>query len=304
MPGAARRCSASAARGRRRRHPARRPGRPRPHGCRARRSPSCADEHGVEVLTPGAPARAGVPGPAAPSWRPTAARSSPTARCCRRPRSTMPAHGWVNLHFSLLPAWRGAAPVQHARAGRRRGHRRDHLPLEEGLDTGPVFGVMTEAVRPDDTAGDLLDRLAAAGAGLLVATLDGIEDGTLAAACRSPPRASAWRRRSPSTTPGSTGPRRRCAWTGWSAACTPGPGRLDDVRAASGSSSARCSPRRRRARAGARRARASSGRRSASAPAPRRSGSARCSPPGKRPMAAADWARGARRRGRRRERAR
>ena len=49
--------------------------------------------------------------------------------------------------------------------------------LEAGLDTGPVFGVMTETIRPRDTAGDLLGRLAEAGAGLLVATLDGIADG-------------------------------------------------------------------------------------------------------------------------------
>src|SRR3954471_19047282 len=93
----------------------------------------------------------------------------------------IPEHGWVNLHFSLLPAWRGAAPVQAAiRAG-------DEITgattfrLEEGMDTGPTFGVVTEAVRPTDTAGDLLGRLAESGAGLLAATLDGIEDGTLVA---------------------------------------------------------------------------------------------------------------------------
>jgi methionyl-tRNA formyltransferase len=51
--------------------------------------------------------------------------------------------------------------------------------LEAGLDTGPVFGVMTETIKPTDTAGDLLDRLAHGGAGLLVATLDGIADGSL-----------------------------------------------------------------------------------------------------------------------------
>jgi len=49
------------------------------------------------------------------------------------------------------------------------------------LDAGPTFGVMTQTIRPDDTAGDLLDRLAHGGAGLLVQTLDGIEDGTLEA---------------------------------------------------------------------------------------------------------------------------
>ena len=53
--------------------------------------------------------------------------------------------------------------------------------IEEGLDSGPVYGVVTEDVRPTDTSGDLLTRLAFAGAGLLVATMDGIEDGSLRA---------------------------------------------------------------------------------------------------------------------------
>ena len=91
----------------------------------------------------------------------------------------IPRHGWVNLHFSLLPAWRGAAPVQHAVMAGDEVTGATTFRLEKGLDTGPVFGVMTETIRPRDTAGDLLDRLAHAGAGLLVATLDGIEDGDL-----------------------------------------------------------------------------------------------------------------------------
>ncbi len=91
----------------------------------------------------------------------------------------IPRHGWVNLHFSLLPAWRGAAPVQHALIAGDEVTGASTFLLEEGLDTGPVFGVTTEPIRPTDTAGDLLDRLAHSGAALLVATLDGIEDGTL-----------------------------------------------------------------------------------------------------------------------------
>ena len=91
----------------------------------------------------------------------------------------IPRHGWVNLHFSLLPAWRGAAPVQHAVMAGDEVTGATTFRLEKGLDTGPVFGVMTERIRPRDTAGDLLGRLAQAGAGLLVATLDGIEDGSL-----------------------------------------------------------------------------------------------------------------------------
>ncbi len=93
----------------------------------------------------------------------------------------VPAHGWVNLHFSLLPAWRGAAPVQHALMAGDAVTGASTFLLERGLDTGPVYGVMTETVRPDDTAGALLDRLSTAGSGLLVATLDGIESGELVA---------------------------------------------------------------------------------------------------------------------------
>lgn len=91
----------------------------------------------------------------------------------------IPRHGWVNLHFSLLPAWRGAAPVQHAVMAGDEVTGASTFVIERGLDTGPVLGVMTETVRPRDTAGDLLDRLAHAGAGLLVATLDGLETGEL-----------------------------------------------------------------------------------------------------------------------------
>ncbi|MFI9310520.1 methionyl-tRNA formyltransferase [Streptomyces triculaminicus] len=93
----------------------------------------------------------------------------------------IPAHGWVNLHFSLLPAWRGAAPVQHAILAGDEVTGASTFQIEEGLDSGPVYGVLTELVRPTDTSGDLLTRLAFAGSGLLAATMDGIEDGTLEA---------------------------------------------------------------------------------------------------------------------------
>jgi methionyl-tRNA formyltransferase len=91
----------------------------------------------------------------------------------------VPRHGWVNLHFSLLPAWRGAAPVQHALMAGDEITGASTFRLERGLDTGPVYAVMTEQIRPRDTTGDLLGRLAEGGAGLLVATLDGIADGSL-----------------------------------------------------------------------------------------------------------------------------
>jgi methionyl-tRNA formyltransferase len=93
----------------------------------------------------------------------------------------LPRHGWVNLHFSLLPAWRGAAPVQHAIMAGDELTGASTFRLEAGLDTGPVFGLVTEPIGPRDTAGDLLGRLAVSGAGLLVATLDGIAAGTLVA---------------------------------------------------------------------------------------------------------------------------
>lgn len=91
----------------------------------------------------------------------------------------IPPRGWVNLHFSLLPAWRGAAPVQHAMIAGDEVSGATTFRLVKELDAGPTYGLLTETVRPEDTAGDLLDRLATYGAGLLVATLDGIEDGSL-----------------------------------------------------------------------------------------------------------------------------
>ena len=93
----------------------------------------------------------------------------------------IPARGWINLHFSLLPAWRGAAPVQHAILHGDEVTGAAVFQLEAGLDTGPVYGTMTELIRPADTAGDLLARLSTAGAGLLAACVDAIADGTAAA---------------------------------------------------------------------------------------------------------------------------
>ena len=93
----------------------------------------------------------------------------------------IPPQGWVNLHFSLLPAWRGAAPVQRAiMAGDQvTGATTFRIVLE--LDAGPTFASITEPIRPDDTSGELLNRLSVRGADLLVQTLDGIEDGSLTA---------------------------------------------------------------------------------------------------------------------------
>jgi methionyl-tRNA formyltransferase len=93
----------------------------------------------------------------------------------------IPTFGWVNLHFSVLPAWRGAAPVQHAILHGDDITGATTFRLVAELDAGPVFGVLTERIGPRDTAGELLARLAISGAELLVATLDGIESGQLEA---------------------------------------------------------------------------------------------------------------------------
>jgi methionyl-tRNA formyltransferase len=95
------------------------------------------------------------------------------------PALQIPRHGWVNLHFSVLPAWRGAAPVQHAIMAGDDVTGASTFLIEQGLDTGPVYGTLTETIGPRDTAGDLLARLAVSGAQLLVATLDGIAAGAL-----------------------------------------------------------------------------------------------------------------------------
>jgi methionyl-tRNA formyltransferase len=93
----------------------------------------------------------------------------------------IPRHGWINLHFSLLPAWRGAAPVQRAVLHGDEITGAATFQIVKALDAGPVFGVVTEKIGPSDTAGDLLGRLAVSGAGLLLSTMDGIEDGSLRA---------------------------------------------------------------------------------------------------------------------------
>ncbi|HEV8562574.1 MAG TPA: methionyl-tRNA formyltransferase [Actinophytocola sp.] len=157
-----------------------RPDAPAGRGRHVVRSPvaALADERGLEVLTP--------PKASDPEFQARLRALAPD--CCPvvafgalLPQSALdiPRHGWVNLHFSLLPAWRGAAPVQAAvRAG-------DEITgastfrIVKAMDAGPVFGVVTEPIQDHDTAGDLLDRLAVTGAKLLVSTVDGIGDGAL-----------------------------------------------------------------------------------------------------------------------------
>ncbi|MFL6137104.1 MAG: methionyl-tRNA formyltransferase [Frankiaceae bacterium] len=157
-----------------------RPDAPAGRGRTLRPSPvaELARSAGLEVLTPA--------GPGEPAFLARLAELAPD--CCPvvaygalvPPAAlAVPRHGWVNLHFSLLPAWRGAAPVPWAILAGDDVTGATTFELEKGLDTGPVYGVLTEPIRPEDTAGALLERLAVAGAGLLVATMDGIAAGTL-----------------------------------------------------------------------------------------------------------------------------
>jgi methionyl-tRNA formyltransferase len=134
---------------------------------------------GIELLRPGSPRD--------PVFAQRLAEIAPD--CCPvvayggllpEPVLAVPPHGWVNLHFSLLPAWRGAAPVQRAVIAGDEVTGASTFRIVRELDAGPVFGVLTESIRPDDTSGSLLERLAVAGAGLLSATLDGIAADTVA----------------------------------------------------------------------------------------------------------------------------
>jgi len=133
-----------------------------------------ADAHGVPVLTPRKPAEPEFLAQLrdlAPDCCPVVAYGAllPAAALA------VPRFGWVNVHFSLLPAWRGAAPVQAALRAGDEVTGATTFQIEQSLDSGPLFGVVTEAIRPTDTAGDLLDRLAQSGAELLESTMDGVE---------------------------------------------------------------------------------------------------------------------------------
>src|SRR3954464_5882025 len=157
-----------------------RPDKPAGRGRELRTSPvkDVADSHGIAVLQPRRPGDEEF----LDQLRELAPDCCPVvAYGALLPLSALavPVHGWVNLHFSLLPAWRGAAPVQHAILAGDEITGATTFLIEEGLDSGPVFGVLTADTGPRDPAGALLERLAVEGAGLLLATLDGIADGSL-----------------------------------------------------------------------------------------------------------------------------
>ncbi|MEW1931043.1 methionyl-tRNA formyltransferase [Rhodococcus sp. NPDC079359] len=151
-------------------------------GRKTMRSPvgQLADEHGIPVFTPAKPSDPVFVSQLtelAPDVCPVVAYGA----LLPQPVLDIPRFGWINLHFSLLPAWRGAAPVQAAIAAGDEITGASTFLLDAGMDTGPVLGVVTERVRATDTTGDLLTRLASSGADLLAATLDAIEDGTASA---------------------------------------------------------------------------------------------------------------------------
>ncbi len=92
----------------------------------------------------------------------------------------VPTHGFVNLHFSLLPRWRGAAPVQHAiRAGDTVTGLTTFV-LDEGMDTGPLLATVETPIGDTETAGELLDRLALAGGAVLLGSLRDLVAGATA----------------------------------------------------------------------------------------------------------------------------
>jgi methionyl-tRNA formyltransferase len=96
----------------------------------------------------------------------------------REPLLSAPTHGWINLHFSLLPAWRGAAPVQHALIAGDAVTGASVFRLVPELDAGDVYASRPHAVGDDETAGDLLAELSRSGADLVADVVEAIADGS------------------------------------------------------------------------------------------------------------------------------
>lgn len=139
---------------------------------------AAAAARGIEVLTP--------PDPSDPQFLDRLRQIAPDCipivaygALIRREALDIPPYGWVNLHFSVLPAWRGAAPVQRSIMAGDEITGATVFSLVEELDAGPVLGSITERIRDDDTAGTLLARLADFGSKLLVDVIDHIEDGDI-----------------------------------------------------------------------------------------------------------------------------
>lgn len=139
-----------------------------------------AQAHGIEVLKPARPSDPAFMArlrELEPGCVPIVAYGA----LIRREALDIPEYGWVNLHFSVLPAWRGAAPVQRAIMAGDEVTGATVFSLVEELDAGPTLGTITELIRDDDTAETLLVRLAKYGSALLVDAVSHIEDGDISA---------------------------------------------------------------------------------------------------------------------------
>jgi methionyl-tRNA formyltransferase len=139
-----------------------------------------AAAHGLEVLKPTKPSDSDFMAKLR-ALKPDCCPIVAYGALIRREALDIPEFGWVNLHFSVLPAWRGAAPVQRAIMAGDEVTGATVFSLVEELDAGPTLGMITELIRDDDTTAELLERLADWGSKLLVDVIDHIEDGDISA---------------------------------------------------------------------------------------------------------------------------
>lgn len=135
-------------------------------------------EHGIEVLTPETLAGDSSIQHRLRELSPDAVPVVAYGNLIPADMLDIPAYGWVNLHFSLLPDWRGAAPVQAAIANGDEVTGATTFRIDEGLDTGDILGKLETGIGQTETSGELLERLADTGADLLAATMDALEAGT------------------------------------------------------------------------------------------------------------------------------
>ena len=141
-----------------------------------------AQEHGIEVLTPTTLRPDSEDGQALRArlreLQPEAIPVVAYGNLIPADMLDIPRHGWVNLHFSLLPQWRGAAPVQAAIANGDAITGATTFRINEGLDTGDVLATLETEIGQTETSGELLERLAYSGGDLLVETMDVLAAGT------------------------------------------------------------------------------------------------------------------------------
>ena len=200
-----------------------RPDAPAGRGRRLRASPvkMHAEEAGIEVRTPANLQREpNVLG----DWAPDVVAVVAYGLLIPESLLTVPRFGWVNAHFSLLPAWRGAAPVPHAIGAGQTHTGVTTFSIDEGLDTGPILMYSDPVLIGDrEDAGALLARLAIVGATLLVSTIDAMAGGQLHPAARDSVGVS--------LAPRISSDDARVNWSGdvlevdrWIRACTPDPG--------------------------------------------------------------------------------